>query len=265
MKTLLDLLFGFIFLGIEGEGDGADAGGDGADGGDASDGADAGAGDGSDAGAGADGDDLNLDAGDGSDAGDDADDGGAAAATEAAKALKAAEEKATRLENELAAARRNANGGAPSPTDDQRLQAAEDAQLSDPKTTELERWQINSNRTLRENKRASQHALFQAQNIADKTAFNQLAVTKPAVHKRYADRVETEFVRRMNLGQAIPREQILRDMIGGDALEGKLTPKKVAAKEIDRGKSPGARSDVKGNGKLTGAQAREKRLEGVII
>ena len=196
------------------------------------------------------------------------DDDGTAAAAEAAKALRTAEEKAARLEAELAAAR--GSRAAPMPTEESRILADEETRLRDPKTTELERWQINSNRTLRENKRASGMALFQAQDIADRTAFNQLAVTKPAIHKRYAERVEAEITKMRANNQNAPREAVLRYLIGNDAMEGKLSSKKGGSKAadtntIDRGRSPGARSDVASKGRMTEAQKREKRLEGVQI
>ena len=61
--------------------------------------------------------------------------------------------------------------------------------------------------------------------------------------------------------------QVPTYMIGKDAMDGKLTPKKKAAdtSTVDRGKSPGARSDVSAKGRLTESQKREKRLENVAI
>ncbi len=211
-------------------------------------------------------DDLSLDgAGDETPPGDD-DDDPAATAAEQAKALK---EENARLQADLAAARRPPPG-APTPTEEQRVHQQEEERLRDPKTTELERWQINSNRTLRANKHASNMALFQAHDVADRTAFNQLAITKPAIHKRYAERVEAEIVRMRASGQNAPREAVLRYLIGNDALDGKLSAKKTpkpAAEQstIDRGRSPGARSDVASRGRLTEAQKREKRLDGMQI
>jgi len=205
-------------------------------------------------------DDLSLEAADDDPPADDA-----AADTESAKAIKAAQDEAAELRRQLAAR----NTGTPAPTDEQRTHEQEEARLHDPKTTELERWQIQSNRTLRENNRKSGMALFQAQDISDRTAFNQLAVTKPAIHKRYAERVEAEVTRMRAAGQNAPREAVLRYLIGNDAMEGKLSAKKAAkaadTSTIDRGRSPGARSDVAARGRMTESQKREKRLEGVQI
>lgn len=192
----------------------------------------------------------------------------AAAATQAAQELKEAKEERDRLKAELEAARRQP-ASAPGVTDEQRLHEQEEAKLRDGKTTELERWQINSNRTLRESKRSSAAALIQAQDLSDRTGFNQLAITNPAIHKRYAERVEAELTKMRGGGQNAPREAILRFLIGDDAIKGVLKSKKPAGKVeaqiVDRGKSPGARSDVAAKGRLTEAQKREKRLDGVQL
>lgn len=146
----------------------------------------------------------------------------------------------------------------------------EERKLSDPKTTELERWQINSNRTLRANQSASVQALAQANDVADSTRFSQLAVTKPAIYNRYKDRVEAELVKMRQTGQSAPREAILRFLIGNDAIDGKLTRKKAApaadpASPRGGRLPPGARTDVQGGKGMTEREKRAKRLEGVQI
>mgnify|MGYP001579967185 CR=1 FL=1 len=257
MRTLLDWLWGFFVLGVA-DAD-ADVDPDPAAADDAAGAADA---------------DADLDEGDAdADAGagdEDTDaDALAAKAAEDAKALKDAQEERDRAKADLEAERRRAPPAA-GLTDEQRLHEQEEAKLRDAKTTELERWQINSNRTLRENKRTSTAALAQAHDLSDKTSFNQLVITKPALHKRYAERVEAELRKMRGNGQNAPREAILRFLIGDDAMKGSLTSKKQSetktdAGGVDRGKSPGARSDVAAKGRLTEAQKREKRLEGVQL
>lgn len=157
------------------------------------------------------------------------------------------------------------------PTEDQKLFEREESRLKDEKTTDLERWQIAANRKLRENTNSSTAALFQAQDISDKTSFRQLEVTKPALFKRYATRVEEELGKMRKTGGNAPREAILRFLIGNDAMEGKLAPKKKAsaaepgAGAINRGKLPGARSDVRGKTTMSEHEKRRARLENVQI
>lgn len=265
MKTLWKLILAFFVLGI-GPGDGKGNSGDAGAGDDA-----AGAGDG--AGKAADQDELDLDAGDdaGADAGADAGDNDPVALKAARDAAKqeAADAKADaeRHRQALESSRRAPPSSAPL-TPDQRLHEQEERDLQDPKIDPNRKWQIEANRTLRANKRASENALFQAHDLADKTSFGQLALTKAAIYKRYSERVEQEIKNMREKGQNAPREAVLRFLIGQDALDGKFA-KKAAVKEeskgIDRGKSPGARSDVSARGTLTERQKRAKRLENVQI
>lgn len=260
--NLLQLLLGFFLLGIvEGE---ADAGA-------ADAGADAGADKGADADAGADtdpADDLDLDAG-----ADDADPGkdkGAKPREDAAAERKQLADRNAQLERELADARRGSQQRQTS--EEERLRAEEDKRLADKDATDLERWQINANRELRAGRSQSQAALMQAQDLADSTKFGNLAITKPGIHKRYAERVETELQKMRANGQNAPREAILRFLIGNDAMEGKLGAKKKPAadpvarvSDDKRGKTPGARSDVSAKTKQTEHQKRMARLENQII
>jgi hypothetical protein len=153
-------------------------------------------------------------------------------------------------------------------SDDERLHESEEARLRDPKTTDLQRWQIESNRKLRANDRNAQATLAQAMDTNDRTSFQQLSVTKPDIYKRYSERVETELTKMRERGQAAPRAAILRFLIGEDALAGKFTKKPPAEPKkdgVDRGRSPGARSDVAARGSLTEHQKRTKRLENIPL
>lgn len=128
-------------------------------------------------------------------------------------------------------------------------------------------WQINSNRTIRATNRDSKAALQQAQDLQDRTAFERLEVTHPKVYKRYAQRVDAAVADMRAKGQTpAPRAAILRLMIGDDLLSGKVAPKKKAP-PVERGRTPGVRSDVRGNGKgaMTEHEKRKARLQNVRI
>lgn len=207
---------------------------------------------------------LDADAGD-EDAGEDkgADTAAELAAEKQARAQ--AEQRAEAHQRELNELRGQQR---PAQTPDQRLYEQEQARLADPKVTELERWQIEANRKLRLNTQSSQAALMQAHDIADRTAFRQLEVTKPALFKRYEKRVEEELAKMRKAGGNTTREGIMRYLIGTDAMDGKLTAKKKAApagETINRGKLPGARSDVRGKTTMSDREKRAARLQDVQI
>ena len=153
---------------------------------------------------------------------------------------------------------------------------AEEARLRDPKIEPLEKWQIEANRELRKGRTEAQLALAQAHDVADRTAFNQLAVTSPGLHKRYAAKVEEELAKLRAQGRNVARETLLDLMVGRDARTGAFKKKAAPAAKTDdappaapgvkRGQLPGARSDVgtRGGG-MTAKQKLEKKLEGVQI
>lgn len=180
-----------------------------------------------------------------------------------------AEEARIRAEATLEAERRMRAPAAD--TDEQRLFEQEEARLRDPEVPEVEKWQIKSNRTLRANTRAANQALTTAADMRDRSDFDRLAVTNPKVHKLYADKVEKALSDMRSKGQDAPRLALLRFMIGNDVMEGKLKsatkPKMAAAQAstVNRGRTPGARSDVAARGKQTESQARRARLENVNI
>lgn len=170
-------------------------------------------------------------------------------------------ERADKFERELADLRANQPRPAdPTVTD-------EDRRLADPNVTDLEKWQIRANRELRAGRMDSQAALAQAQDIADKTSFGQIAVTNAPLFKRYESRVEEEYQKLKAKGTPAPRAAILRFLIGNDAVEGKLTKKTAPAKKTDanqnlnRGRLPGARSDINGKNSLSDHEKRRARLE----
>lgn len=245
----LTLLLAFLRPAVEGAGDAAGAqGGEG--GGDQ-----APAGDG-DQGAGDDQLDLDLNAGD--QPGDQASD--SAKELEAArKAAKDAEERAAKFEREAADLR--VRHAPPAPND---IEAQENAKLANPNTTDLEKWQIQSNRTLRANTSAAQMALAQANDVSDRTAFASIAMTDP-IAKKYESRVEETLAKARAQGQNPRREDIYTYLLGQDMRGGKFTKKKAAAAEagggVPRGKLPNAGGDVPRKGGMTERERRAQRLE----
>jgi hypothetical protein len=188
----------------------------------------------------------------------------------ARKRAQDAEEARIRAEATLDAERRMR---APQANEDQQLWSQEEARLRDSEATDLEKWQIRSNRTLRANTQAANRALSSAADTQDRTAFDRLEITNPKVYKLYADKVERQLAEMRGRGESAPRLALLRYMIGNDVMEGKLksgTTKKSTATEtpkpgIDRGRSPGARSDVNGRGRVSEQDKRRERLRGQII
>lgn len=176
------------------------------------------------------------------------------------------------LEAEVERRGRIADAGRSSPTpsappvdpdfqrEEERLRAAD--------ITDTERWQIQSNRVLRDNQRLANQALFQAQDLNDRTAFQAKIASDP--HRaRYQDRVEQALAEERRQGRNASREAIYYHMLGKDIAEGKLKPKakaKTPAADIPRGRSPGVRSNVQGGGRgATEHQKRAARLEGKPI
>lgn len=144
----------------------------------------------------------------------------------------------------------------------------ENRRLADEKTTALEKWQIQANRELRAGRSTAQAALLQAQDVNDRTAFASISMTD-ATAKKYETRVEKELADMRAKGQNAPREAIYTYLLGKDMREGKFKKKAAPAagaqQTVNRGKLPGARSDVGAKGSLTEHEKREKRLENVQI
>ncbi|HDR9236387.1 hypothetical protein [Burkholderia vietnamiensis] len=144
---------------------------------------------------------------------------------------------------------------------------AEEARLRDPNTTDIERWQIQSNRTLRQSQQAAQAALFQAQDLRDQTLFESKIASDP--HRaRYRDRVEQAVQDERRAGRNASREAVYYFLLGKDIADGKLKPKakaKTPAADVPRGKTPGVRSTVPPARGQTEHQKRAARLADVNI
>jgi hypothetical protein len=146
-----------------------------------------------------------------------------AAIRDARKRAQDAEDARIRAEATLEAERRiRQERPSSGQTEEQRLWAEEDERLKDPNIDKLERWQIESNRTLRATTTRANNALNQAAEMQDKTAFERLAMSNPKVYDRYKDKVETALTNMRQQGQNAPRLALLRFLIGDDMMNGKL-------------------------------------------
>ena len=142
--------------------------------------------------------------------------------------------------------------------EEERLRAAD--------VSEMERWQIQANRTLRATQAQAQQALFQAQDMSDRTRFESKVATDPR-RAKYTERVEEEIGKARARGQQASREDVYFWMLGKDIADGKLKPKSksVSAPAVPRGKSPGVRSDVQGRGRPSSGSKLKARLENIEI
>ena len=190
--------------------------------------------------------------------------------------LAAAERRAEELQRELSAARSSQPTAPVQPSRDPDYER-EEQQLAEARrngaTEDQERWlrwQIDSNRTIRQANKTSQAALAEAREIADRSDFSKLEITKPKTFKAYKDRVEQAIGEMRAKGQQIPpRMLVLSVLIGQDALAGKTQqkPKAKAAESstVERKRLPGTRSDVSSSGKQSERDKRRARLENVNI
>lgn len=185
-----------------------------------------------------------------------------AEAEAARREAKEARERAERAEREAAELRTR---HAPRQADD--IEAQENARLSAADITPLEKWQIESNRTLRRTHGAANLALAQARDVADQTAFRALAMSDP-IAKRYEASVEEELAKARAAGHNPTRESIYTYQLGRDMRAGKFkkkTPASDPAKRAERGKVPGVRSDVPAKSGQSEREKRRARLENVQI
>ncbi|WP_157646736.1 hypothetical protein [Burkholderia ubonensis] len=154
----------------------------------------------------------------------------------------------------------------PAPATDPNVQREEE-RLRDPNLDPMERWQIESNRSIRANQQMAAQALFQAQDLNDRTAFEAKIASDP--HRaRYRDRVEAAVQEERRQGRNASRESVYYFMLGKDIADGKLKPKakpKTPAADIPRGKPPGVRSTVPNARGQTEHQKRAARLADVNI
>lgn len=145
--------------------------------------------------------------------------------------------------------------------------AREEERLRDPNLDPMERWQIQSNRTLRQSQQLAAQALFQAQDLNDRTAFEAKIASDP--HRaRYRERVEAAVQEERRQGRNASRESVYFYMLGRDIADGKLKPKakaKAPAADIPRGRTPAVRSNVPSGRGQTEHQKRAARLADVNI
>jgi hypothetical protein len=174
------------------------------------------------------------------------------------RAVQDALDRARQMEEDVRALKASIAG----PSEDQRLRADEDRQLQDPQTDQLTKWQINSNRTLRDVQANASRALAQAQDMQDKATFMSKVATDPR-RAKYEDRIEKELKTLRSQGRNVDRETLYYFQLGKDIAEGKLKPaaKKTSnAANVPRGKTPAARSDVRSRGTSRSSSGARERL-----
>lgn len=172
-----------------------------------------------------------------------------------------------RLEQELAEARRARPAPAPVQTTDAEYEREEQTLRNlrqngaDEATLYWATNKIQTDRELRALKAETRQTRSVSEDLADRASFERLEITKPKLYAKYAKRVEEA----RSTYPGAPRAAILRLLIGDDAMNGTIKPKvapKPAAPEgnrVDRGRSPGTRSDVRPRNAGT-MNDREKRM-----
>ena len=177
-----------------------------------------------------------------------------------------AEEDLVKAKADLEAARRQPAAAA-QPTEMQRLWEQGEAVLRDPNTEPWQKYAVEAKREARMSRMDSQSAMMRAEDLADRTRFEQLKVTKPKVYEQYAEKVEKALDELRAQGKSAPREALLAYQLGQDMLSGKLSTKSTSKPSAARGQPISARSDVSssGSGRMSEAEKRVKRLENVRI
>ena len=195
--------------------------------------------------------------------------------TRAQKEIRTLRERAQAAETahakamaELEAARRQPQGQ-PQLSEEQVIYQQEEEALRNPETSDWQKYAIQSARSARMAQANSRDALQRAEDLADRTRFEQFKLTKPKLYEAYADRVEETLKDIRAKGNNAPREELLALLMGRDLRDGKLKPAAAKAPKggAPRAQTPGARSDVRasGSGGLSEAEKRAKRLENVRI
>jgi hypothetical protein len=196
--------------------------------------------------------------------------------------IRASTEAAQRLQREVedlrrAAPQRTPPSAAPAQDLDSRLTEQEDQRLASPDITPLERWQIESNRSIRraaiESKASREQVnatVAQLRDAQDKGLYEARAAADK-IYKRYAERVEQRLMEMRRNGGDAPREVILRYLVGEDIMSGKMK-RKVSpnapgeSTELAPARTPtNARSDVPRKPGNTERDKRRARLENVLI
>lgn len=173
-----------------------------------------------------------------------------------------AEARAKRYEQEMADLR--ARSQASAQTEEQRLRAEEDRRLADPNTPALEKWQIESNRTIRSTQAMAAQTAFQAADTSDRSSFEM----KCSTNKRLAfvkDKVEEQLRSARAQGQNPSRETIAYYILGQMAANATPKAKPAAAASPRGGKTVSARGDVPGKTGMSDREKRRARLENVQI
>src|SRR5271163_3696556 len=103
-----------------------------------------------------------------------------------------ADDRLARLEAEVERRGKLAEAASRQPTGPDPEFLREEERLRNPELTDIERWQINANRTLRATQQQAQQALHQAQEMTDRARFEAKMTSDPR-RAKYAERVETEI------------------------------------------------------------------------
>lgn len=177
------------------------------------------------------------------------------------------DERLARLEAEVerrgrmaaeAAARQPAPVDAEYQREEERLRSAD---LSD-----IERWQIQANRTLRDTQREARQARAEAQDMMDRSRFEAGKASDPR-RAKYESRVEEAVQQERSQGRNASREAVYYYMLGKDIAEGKIKskPKAASAPQVPRGKTAGVRSDVPAKSGRSDHDKRRERLANMNI
>jgi len=177
---------------------------------------------------------------------------------EAERKAEEADRRARELEERF-------NRQAAGPSQAEREAAEEDRRLRDPEVSEMEKWQIRSNQTIRATQAQAQGFLMQGRDDRDAAAYERKAATNPTYDK-YRDKVEAQVAAERKAGRLVQRDMVLAYLVGQDILNGNLKSNKASTtKPVPRGKPTGARSDTPRTGRMTDAQKRAARLQDQII
>jgi hypothetical protein len=176
-------------------------------------------------------------------------------------------ERLARLEAEVERRGRMAAEAAarqPAPVDQEYQREEERLRSAD--LSDIERWQIQANRTLRDTQREARQARAEAQDLMDRSRFEAKLASDPR-RAKYADRVEEAIQQERAQGRNASREAVYYYMLGKDIAEGKIKskPKAASAPQVPRGKSAGVRSDVPARSGRSDHDKRRERLANMNI
>jgi len=177
-----------------------------------------------------------------------------------ANEAKAAREEATRVRSELSELRRAQQQST------QQLTAEQEAARLAVMTPE-ERADYKLNAATRRFEQQASVLAFNSHDASDKALFEAKAVSN-RVYAKYKDEVEDKLQELRSQGQNVPREQLLKWIIGDKALATAANPRpaqkaaqRVAAQQVKPGTAKGDAASQRGKTQDT----PEKRLSGVFI